>query len=382
MAAVFDIREVGEDLTGSIRILVVGVGGCGCNAITRMIRDGITGVEYIAVNTDQQDFKGCLATEQLLIGGRVTRNRGTGGNQELGEQAAEESVNAIEDFMRGADIIFITAGMGGGTGTGAAPVIARIAKDNGIITVGVVTLPFNYEGAIRAKRAEDGILRLKRELDTLIVIPNDRLDSVVDENATFDEAMGVANGVLSNAVEGISSIISCPGEINLDFEDIRRVIASGGGAMMGTGVATGPDRAEEAARQAISNQLLDNVSIEGAREVLVNIHSSQKLKYSEFSKAQKIISDVVGDMVEIRIGRSVDEKMGDEVKVTVIATGFGQGDDAQPEELPMQRGHTPFPFSSERRGTENLSKSYATASPGNMNTSEVEIPTFLQRDID
>ncbi len=382
MAAVFDIREVGEDLSGSIRILVVGVGGCGCNAITRMIRDGITGVEYVAVNTDQQDFKGCLATEKLLIGGRVTRNRGTGGNQELGEQAAEESVNAIEDVMRGADILFITAGMGGGTGTGAAPIIARIAKDNGIITVGVVTLPFSYEGAIRSKRAEDGILRLKRELDTLIVIPNDRLDSVVDENATFDDAMGIANGVLSNAVEGISSIISCPGEINLDFEDIRRVIASGGGAMMGTGVATGPDRAEEAARQAISNQLLDNISIEGAREVLVNIHSSQSLKYSEFSKAQKIISEVVGDMVEIRIGRSVDERMGEEVKVTVIATGFGQVDEVLPEELPMQSQHTPFPFSGERRGTENLPRSYSTVSPGNMRASEVEIPTFLQRDID
>jgi cell division protein FtsZ len=382
MAAVFDISEVGEDLTGNIRILVIGVGGCGCNAITRMIRDGITGVEYVAVNTDHQDFKGCLATEQLLIGGRVTRNRGTGGNQELGEQAAEESVNAIEDVISGADILFITAGMGGGTGTGAAPIIARIAKDNGIITVGVVTLPFRYEGAIRAKRAEDGIQRLKNALDTLIVIPNDRLISVVDENATFDEAMGIANGVLSNAVEGISSIISCPGEINLDFEDIRRVIASGGGAMMGTGVATGPDRAEEAARQAISNQLLDNISIEGAREVLVNIHSSQSLRFDEFNKAQKVISDVVGDMVEIRIGRSVSENMGDEVKVTVIATGFGQTEDKRPEELPMQTKHTPFPFSSERRGTENLHRSYTTASPGNMSTSEASIPTFLQRDID
>jgi cell division protein FtsZ len=382
MAAVYDLREVGEDLNGNVRIMVVGVGGCGCNAISRMIKENIRGVEYVAVNTDQQDFKGCLATEQILIGGRVTRNRGTGGNQELGEQAAEESVNAIEDAISGADIIFITAGMGGGTGTGAAPIIARLAKDNGIITVGVVTLPFAYEGAIRAKRAEDGIQRLKRELDTLIVIPNDRLDCVVDENATFDEAMGIANGVLSNAVEGISSIISSPGEINLDFEDIRRVIASGGGAMMGTGVATGPNRAEEAARQAISNQLLDNISIEGAREVLVNIHSSQKLKYSEFSKAQKIIADVVGDMVEIRIGRSVDEKMGEEIKVTVIATGFGQTDENVSEELPMKRKHAPFPFSRERRGTENLPKSFSTGSPGNMNTSSVEIPTFLQRDID
>jgi len=382
MAAVFDLREVGEDLNGNVRVMVAGVGGCGCNAISRMIKDNIRGVEYVAINTDLQDFKGCLATEQILIGSRVTRNRGTGGNQELGEQAAEESVNAIEDVISGADILFITAGMGGGTGTGAAPIIARLAKDNGIITVGVVTLPFGYEGAIRAKRAEDGIQRLKRELDTLIVIPNDRLDSVVDEDATFDEAMGIANGVLSNAVEGISSIISSPGEINLDFEDIRRVIASGGGAMMGTGVATGPNRAEEAARQAISNQLLDNISIEGAREVLVNIHSSQRLKYSEFSKAQKIIADVVGDMVEIRIGRSVDERMGEEIKVTVIATGFGQSDENVPEELPMRKKHTPFPFNRERRGTENLSKSFATGSPGNMSTSEVEIPTFLQRDID
>lgn len=382
MAAVFDLREVGEDLNGNIRIMVLGVGGCGCNAITRMIRDQIKGVEYVAVNTDHQDFKGCLATEQILIGSRVTRNRGTGGNQELGEQAADESVNAIEDVISGADMIFITAGMGGGTGTGAAPVIARLAKDNNIITVGVVTLPFSYEGAIRAKRAEDGIQRLKRELDTLIVIPNDRLDSVVDEDTTFDQAMGIANGVLSNAVEGISSIISSPGEINLDFEDIRRVIASGGGAMMGTGVAVGADRAEEAARQAISNELLDNISIEGAREVLVNIHSSQELKYAEFSKAQKIIADAVGDMVEVRIGRSVDEKMGDEIKVTVIATGFGQTEESAPEELSINRDQQPFPFSNQRRGTENLRHSFATGSPGNMSTSEVDIPAFLKRDID
>ncbi len=175
------------------------------------------------------------------------------------------------------------------------------------------------------------------------MIPNDRLDSVVDEDTTFDQAMGIANGVLSNAVEGISSIISSPGEINLDFEDIRRVIASGGGAMMGTGVAVGADRAEEAARQAISNELLDNISIEGAREVLVNIHSSQELKYAEFSKAQKIIADAVGDMVEVRIGRSVDEKMGDEIKVTVIATGFGQTEESAPEELPSTETSSPSP---------------------------------------
>ncbi|PIE51623.1 cell division protein FtsZ [Candidatus Fermentibacteria bacterium] len=382
MAAVFDLKEVGEDLNGSIRVMVIGVGGCGCNAITRMIRDQVKGVEYIAVNTDQQDFKGCLCTEQLLIGSRVTRNRGTGGNQELGEQAAEESVNAIEDVISGADILFITAGMGGGTGTGAAPVIARLAKDNGIITVGVVTLPFAYEGAIRAKRAMDGIQRLKRELDTLITIPNDRLDSVVDEDATFDEAMGIANGVLSNAVEGISSIISCPGEINLDFEDIRRVIASGGGAMMGTGVAVGPDRAEEAARQAISNELLENISIEGAREVLVNIHSSQKLKYFEFSKAQKAIADVVGDNVELRIGRSVDEKMGDEIKVTVIATGFGRSEESAPDELSITRDQPTFPFSAERKGTEELPRRFSTGSPGRMSTGDVEMPIFLRRDVD
>ncbi|HPF32747.1 MAG TPA: cell division protein FtsZ [Candidatus Sabulitectum sp.] len=382
MAAVFDLREVGEDQNGSVRLMVLGVGGCGCNAITRMIRDQIKGVEYVAVNTDHQDFKSCLATEQVLIGSRVTRNRGTGGNQELGEQAADESVNAIEDVISGADMLFITAGMGGGTGTGAAPVIARLAKDNGIITVGVVTLPWSYEGAIRAKRAEDGIRRLRRELDTLIVIPNDRLDSVVGDETNFDEAMGIANGVLSNAVEGISSIISSPGEINLDFEDVRRVIASGGGAMMGTGVAVGPDRAEEAARQAISNELLDNISIEGAREVLVNIHSSKELRYTEFTKAHRIIADAVGDNVEVRIGRSVDEKMGDEIKVTVIATGFGQMDDDEVEELPLKREQTPFPFSSRRKGTENLTRSFSTGSPGNMSPSDVEIPTFLQRDID
>lgn len=382
MAAVFDLREVGEDLNGNVRLMVLGVGGCGCNAITRMIRDQIKGVEYVAVNTDQQDFKGCLATEQILIGGRVTRNRGTGGNQELGEQAADESANAIEDVISGADMLFITAGMGGGTGTGASPVIARLAREKGIITIGVVTQPWSYEGAIRAKRAEDGIRRLRRELDTLIVIPNDRLDSVVGEDTNFNEAMRIANGVLSNAVEGISSIISSPGEINLDFEDVRRVIASGGGAMMGTGVAVGPDRAEEAARQAISNELMDNVSIEGAREVLVNIHSSQELRYNEFTKAQKIISEAVGDMVEVRIGRSVDEKMGDEIKVTVIATGFGQVEESDPEELPMKREQTPFPFSSQRKGTENLRRAFSTGSPGNMGANETEIPTFLQRDID
>ncbi len=382
MPAVYDLTEFGEDSGGKVSLKVVGVGGCGCNAITRMVQRGIRGVQYIAINTDVQDFENCLYDEKLIIGTRVTRGRGTGGNHELGRQAAEENLTDIEDMLSGCDMVFIAAGMGGGTGTGAAPVVAQVAREQGAITVGVVSRPFEHEGIVKQQRAEEGIKNLRQALDSLITIPNDRLMSVVDEDATLEEALAMANDVLANAVEGISRIISIPGAINLDFEDVRRVITSGGGAMMGTGVASGPNRAEEAARQAISNPLLDSVSIEGARAVLVNVHSSRDVKFRESVIAQKTISDVVGRGAQVFIGHSYGDDVDAEIKVTVIATGFGDRIESEPIEMDLPASAVRGPFEGTRRGTEHIPFPVVAHGSGNVNTRDAALPCFLQRDFD
>lgn len=382
MPAVYDLMELGEDSGGRISLKVVGIGGCGCNAITRMIQRKIRGVQYLAVNTDVQDFENCLYDEKLIIGTRVTRGRGTGGSSELGRQAAEENLTDIEDMLKGCDMVFISAGMGGGTGTGAAPVIAQVAREQGAITVGVVSRPFEHEGVLKQQRAEEGIQSLRKVLDSLIIIPNDRLLTVVDEDATLEDALALANDVLANAVEGINRIISVPGTINLDFEDVRRVITSGGGAMMGTGVATGPNRAEEAARQAISNPLLDSISIEGARAVLVNVHSSRDVKFREAMIAQKTISDVVGRTAQVFIGHSYGDDVDAEIKVTVIATGFGDRIENDPIEMDLPARVARGPFEGGRRGTEHIPYPVVAHGSGNVNTRDANLPCFLQRDFD
>ena len=306
------------------RIKVVGVGGGGTNAVNRMIADGLQGVEFIAVNTDAQALLQSEATCRVRIGPKLTRGLGAGGNPEIGAKAAEESADELCDVLKGADMIFITAGMGGGTGTGAAPIIAQIAKDMRTLTIGVVTRPFTFEGSRRAQLAEDGIQHLKSKADTLIVIPNDRLLQLVDQDATLYDSLKEADGVLHQGVQGISELITVPGLINLDFADVKTIMAEGGAALMAVGSGSGEDRARFAAEDAINSQLLD-ISIDGARGILFNVTGGSDLSLFEVNQAAAIIKETAHPDVNLIFGAVVDPTMGDEIRMTVIATGFDRG---------------------------------------------------------
>ena len=303
-------------------IKVVGVGGGGGNAINNMISKGLSSVEYLAINTDNQALKENLADITIQVGGSLTNGLGAGARPEIGREAVEENRNEIEETLEGSDMLFITAGMGGGTGTGGAPVLAGIAKRKGILTVGIITTPFVCEGKIRMKYAQEGIAELKKNCDTVIVIPNERLLDISDENTTLKEAFGMANEVLYNATRGISDLILMPGLINLDFADVRTTMLDGGAAIMGSATAEGEDRAEIAAREAINSPLLDGVSIQGARNVLVNISAGSNLGMKETTTATSIIQQEAGEDAEIILGTVLDESFEDELRVTVIATGF------------------------------------------------------------
>jgi len=306
------------------RIKVVGVGGGGTNAVNRMIADGLQGVEFIAVNTDAQALLQSEATCRVRIGPKLTRGLGAGGNPEIGAKAAEESADELCDVLKGADMIFITAGMGGGTGTGAAPIIAQIAKDMRTLTIGVVTRPFTFEGSRRAQLAEDGIQHLKSKADTLIVIPNDRLLQLVDQDATLYDSLKEADGVLHQGVQGISELITVPGLINLDFADVKTIMAEGGAALMAVGSGSGEDRARFAAEDAINSQLLD-ISIDGARGILFNVTGGSDLSLFEVNQAAAIIKETAHPDVNLIFGAVIDPTMGDEIRMTVIATGFDRG---------------------------------------------------------
>lgn len=303
-------------------IKVVGVGGGGGNAINNMISKGLSSVEYLAINTDNQALKENLADITIQVGSSLTNGLGAGARPEIGREAVEENRHDIEETVEGSDMLFITAGMGGGTGTGGAPVLAGIAKRKGILTVGIVTTPFICEGKIRMKYAQEGITELKKNCDTVIVIPNERLLDISDENTTLKEAFGMANEVLYNATRGISDLILMPGLINLDFADVRTTMLDGGAAIMGSATAEGEDRAEIAAREAINSPLLDGVSIQGARNVLVNISAGSNLGMKETTTATSIIQQEAGEDAEIILGTVLDESFEDELRVTVIATGF------------------------------------------------------------
>ena len=309
------------DLDGLPPIKVVGVGGGGCNAVNRMIQEQIYGVQFIAVNTDAQQLMHSEAPTKIRIGDKLTRGLGVGGDPTVGLRAAEESREELREAIRGADMVFVTAGMGGGTGTGAAPVLAEVAKQEGALTIGVVTKPFLFEGAKRRKQAEEGIARLREKVDTLIVIPNDRLLSMCDKRVTVQEAFRAADDVLRQGIRGISEIITRPGEVNLDFNDVRKIMSDAGPALMAIGHGSGENRAVEAAKQAIQSPLLD-VNIHGARGVLFNVTGPRDLMLHELNMAAGIISEVVDPEAEIIFGTVVDESLGDEVKITVIATGF------------------------------------------------------------
>lgn len=304
-------------------IKVIGVGGGGNNAVNRMIAAGLKGVEFVSVNTDAQVLALSHAPMRLQIGGKLTKGLGAGANPEVGAKAAEESRDQIQDALRGADMVFVTAGMGGGTGTGAAPVVAEIAKDMGALTVGVVTRPFTFEGRKRAMLAEKGIAALKGKVDTLITIPNDRLLQVVEKRTSIIEAFRIADDVLRQGVQGISDLIAVPGLINLDFADVKTIMMDAGSALMGIGVASGENRAAEAARAAISSPLMET-SIEGAKGVLLNITGGPDLGLFEVNEAAEIISQAADPEANFIFGAVIDERNRDEIRVTVIATGFDQ----------------------------------------------------------
>ena len=318
-------------------IKVIGVGGGGSNAVNRMIENGVQGVEFIAVNTDAQALNLSKAETKLQIGEKLTRGLGAGANPEVGKKAAEESKEAIEEVLQGADMVFVTAGMGGGTGTGAAAVIAQISKELGALTVGVVTRPFLFEGRKRSVQAGSGVDSLKENVDTLIVIPNDRLLELVDKNTPMLEAFREADNVLRQGVQGISDLIAVPGLINVDFADVKTIMQDKGSALMGIGIATGESRAGEAAKKAISSPLLET-SIDGAHGILMNISGGTNLSLFEVQEAAEIVTSAADQEVNVIFGSVINENLKDEIVVTVIATGFDES-----TQTSEQRPHTQRP---------------------------------------
>ena len=301
---------------------VVGVGGAGGNAVNRMITSGMQGVDFIAINTDAQDLENNPAEHKIQIGKNLTKGLGAGANSNVGKNAAEADSEVIYNLLEGADMAFITGGMGGGTGTGAAPMIAQISRELGILTVGIVTLPFKFEGPKRYNRALEGIAEMKKSCDTLIAIPNQKLLSVVDKSTTLPEAFQMADGILHQAAKGISDLINVHGMINLDFADVETIMKNMGEAIMGTGTAQGEERASLAAQQAISSPLLDNASIAGAQGVLVNITGGDNITLHEIDEATSIILEEAGESANIIVGAVIDPNMKDDIQVTVISTGF------------------------------------------------------------
>ncbi len=305
------------------RMKVVGVGGAGGNAVNRMIDAGLSGVDFISINTDLQDLENCKATHRVQIGSRLTKGLGAGASPEIGRRAIEEDRDVVAESLLGADMIFVTAGMGGGTGTGACPIVAELAKDQGALTIGIVTKPFDFEGKKRMSRALMGIEELKDKVDTLIVIPNQKLLSLANPDTKLTDAFRMADEVLLQATKGISDLISVPGLINLDFADVKTVMSEMGDALMGIGYGIGENRAKEAATQAISSPLLDNVSINGAKAVLINITGNSNMGLLEVNEAASLVAEAAGTEANIIFGAVIDENLQDEIRVTVIATGFG-----------------------------------------------------------
>lgn len=359
--------------SNAARIKVMGVGGGGCNAVNRMIESELGGVEFWGINTDAQALSNSSAPKRLQIGQKLTRGLGAGGNPSIGQKAAEESRDEITNALDNSDLVFITAGMGGGTGTGAAPIVAEVAKEVGALTVGVVTKPFMFEGRRRSNQAEEGIAALQSRVDTLIVIPNDRLLSVITEQTPVQEAFRYADSILGQGVQGISDIITIPGLVNVDFADIRTVMADAGSALMGIGEGSGKSRAREAAVAAISSPLLES-SIEGAQGVVLNITGGNDLSLYEVNTAAETIYDAVDPNANIIFGAVIDDRMQGEVRITVIATGFGSESDEGTEEL-----DTSEPSPSEPRSDRRTPSKPTQDKPFKQPGSGLDIPEFLQR---
>jgi len=327
------MAKVSPEIEAFARIKVIGVGGSGTNAVNHMVRSKVKGVEFIAVNTDAQDLHHALAPKKIHIGKNLTRGLGTGMNPELGRKAAEETMEDVQGIIKGADMVFVACGMGGGTGTGASPVVAKSAREQGILTIGVVTKPFIFEGAARMRLAEEGIAELAKEVDALIIIPNDRLLQIIDKNTSVAAAFAMCDEILLQAVEGISDLITMPGIINVDFADIRAVLEDAGSALMGIGTATGENRATEAAKAAINSPLLD-ISIDGARGVLFAISGGEDLSMMEIQEAAHIITESADPEAKVIFGAIRDDRLKKgQIKITVIASGFGG-----PNATPKKRG--------------------------------------------
>ncbi len=376
------------------RIKVIGVGGGGQNAVNRMIEEGIEGVEFIATNTDAQALTLSRAPIRVRLGDKLTRGLGAGGDPEIGRKAAEESSDELYNVLKGADMVFVTAGMGGGTGTGAAPIVSQVAKECGALTIGVVTRPFTFEGGRRAQAAESGISKMKEHAHTLISIPNDRLLQIADKKSSLQDAFRMADDVLRQGIQGISELITVPGLINLDFADVKAIMSEGGAALMAVGRGSGDDRAKTAAEQAISSQLLD-ITIDGARGVLFNVTGGSNLTLFEVNQAAAIIRETAHPDVNMIFGAVIDPDMGDEIRVTVIATGFERSGVPRralerlttrtERPAPHSVGSsTPMPFI---RPTESVSvnadlksntESRPTTPPPTINTDDLDIPTFLR----
>jgi cell division protein FtsZ len=370
-----------NQLESFAHIKVVGVGGGGCNAVERMIKEGLQGVEFISINTDAQALMLSSAATRVRIGEKLTRGLGSGGNPDQGRKAAEESQEALYNVLRGADMVFVTAGMGGGTGTGAASIIAQIARELGALTIGVVTRPFQFEGSRRIQVAEAGIEKLKEQADTLIVIPNDRLLQIVDKHANLQDAFRVADDVLRQGVQGISELITVPGLINLDFADVRTIMSEGGAALMAVGMGKGEERARMAAEQAVSSQLLD-ITIDGARGILFNVTGGPDLTLFEVNQAAAIIKETAHPEVNLIFGAVIDQNMEDEVRVTVIATGFERNglpvrrtQEAQKSVAKPEKPVNPAEAVREMQPVEVGKSDFA---PRTINTEDLDIPTFLR----
>ncbi len=318
------MAQIRPEVETFAKIKVVGIGGSGCNAISRMIACKIQGVDFVAINTDAQDLHHTKAQEKVHVGKNLTKGLGAGMNPEIGRQAAEENRDEIHEVVKGSDMVFVTCGFGGGTGTGAAPIVAEAAKDSGALTVGVVTKPFSFEGQQRARLAEQGLSQLKERVDTLITIPNDKLLSVIDQKTSLLNAFSIVDDVLRQAVQGISDLVITPGIVNVDFADVKAIMQDAGSALMGIGRASGEDRAVEAAKAAINSPLLE-ISIDGAKGVLFNVSGGSDLAMSEINEAAKIITESIDPEAKVIFGAVIDEKLKKgEIKITVIATGFDE----------------------------------------------------------
>jgi cell division protein FtsZ len=359
------------------KIKVVGVGGGGCNAVDRMIQEGLQGVDFLAVNTDAQALMLTKAATRVRVGEKLTRGLGSGGDPETGRKASEESAEDIYEVLRGSDMVFITAGMGGGTGTGGAPIVAQIAKEVGALTIGVVTRPFTFEGSRRIQSAEAGISKLKEQADTLIVIPNDRLLQIVDKRATMQQAFRIADDVLRQGVQGISELITVPGLINLDFADVRTIMSEGGAALMAVGIGPGDDGARIAAEAAISSQLLD-ITIDGARGILFNVTGGPNLTLFEVNQAAAIIKETAHPDVNLIFGAVIDPSMNEEVRITVIATGFERT--GVPRRLVEQQSQEPreIAVSNTPQQPAAVGAPVGECQPRAFNTEDLDIPTFLR----